>query len=46
MHGVWHAIAAYYQNPFDNKILSLLKIKNKKPGAKYLLHGICTPLCI
>lgn len=28
MHGVGHAIAAYYQNPFDNKILFLLKIKS------------------
>lgn len=29
MHTIWHAVAAYYQNHFDNKIL-LLKRKKKK----------------
>lgn len=35
MHSVQRAIAAYYQNHFDNKII-LLKRKNRKAKCKYL----------
>lgn len=36
MHSVWHAVAAYYQNHFDNKILLLKRKKIRKAKCNYL----------
>lgn len=36
MQSVWHAVAAYYQNHFDNTILLLKRKKERKAKCKYL----------